>query len=78
MNKNRNYIIWDGIVASYVNSYGKDWESKLVEEFRKHLADLAEKSELMLITGQETTKVTDWLEKHGLRQYITAVSNKEF
>lgn len=75
MSGSRNYIFLDSIFADYMNHYGKEWENKLVEEFKTHLSSLSKNSEIMIITQQNLLKVNDWLLKYDLLQFIDNISN---
>lgn len=75
MKKQRNYIFFDEIATEYFNHYGEKYESILVKELKKHLADLSTKSEIIIITHQDTFKVTNWLLKHDLYQFTHTITN---
>lgn len=75
MKKQKNYIFFDEIVAEYFNHHGNKGESELVQDLRKHLADLAKTSEITVITRQDTFKVTNWFIKHDLYQFTHTITN---
>jgi hypothetical protein len=70
-----NYIFFDEIVAEYYNQYGKNYSAKLVRDLKRYLAKLAKTSEIIVITSQDTHKVTNWLIKHNLYQFTHTVTN---
>lgn len=75
MKKSKNYIFFDEIVVEYFNQYGKKGEAKLVRDFKRHLAVLSKTSEIIVITGQDTFKVTNWFIKHELYQFTHTITN---
>jgi len=75
MKTQKNYIFFDEIVTEYFNHHGKGGESALVQDLRKHLSDLAKTSEIIVITRQDTFKVTNWFIKHDLYQFTHSITN---
>jgi len=75
MKTSKNYIFFDEIVAEYFNQYGKKYSVKLVRDLKRHLADLAKTSEIVVITRQDTFKVTNWFIKNDLYQFTHSITN---
>lgn len=75
MKRQKNYIFFDEIVTEYFNHHGKDGESILVQELKKYLAYLSNTSEIIVITRQDTFKVTNWFIKHDLYQFTHTITN---
>jgi len=75
MKPSRNYIFFDDIVTEYFNQYGKNYSAKLVRDLKRYFADLAKTSEIIVITSQDTHKVTNWLIKNNLYQFTHTVTN---
>lgn len=74
MNKSKIYILIDDIFKNYENQFGDIGETILVDEFKKYFADLSQKSEIMIITRQDITKINNWLLKHNLLVFVSDVS----
>lgn len=75
MKKQKNYIFFDEIVTEYFSHYGKNTEFALVKDLKKHLSDLSKNSKIIVITRQETYKVTNWFIKNNLYQFIHTITN---
>lgn len=75
MKKQKNYIFFDEIVTEYFNHHGENGESALIKDLKKYLADLSKTSEIMVITRQDTFKVTNWFLKHDLYQFTHTITN---
>jgi len=75
MKPSRNYIFFDEIVTEYFNKYGKNYSAKLVRDLKRYFIDLAKNSEIIIITNQDTHKVTNWLIKKNLYQFTHTVTN---
>lgn len=75
MKKQKNYIFFDEIVTEYINHYDKNGESILVKDLKKYLADLSKTSEIIVITRQDTFKVTNWFLRNDLYQFTHTITN---
>lgn len=75
MKKQKNYIFFDEIVTEYFNHHGEKGEYALVQDLKKYLADLSKTSEIMIITRQDTFKVTNWFLRHDLYQFTHTITN---
>jgi hypothetical protein len=75
MKPSKNYIFFDEIVTDYFNQYGEKYEYILTKDLKKYLACLSKKSEIVIITSQDTHKVTNWLIKNDLYQFTHTVTN---
>lgn len=71
----KNFIFFDEIVAEYFNNYGERYKFKLIKDLKKHLASLSQRSEVIIITRQDTHKVTNWFIKHELYQFTHMITN---
>lgn len=75
MKTQKNYIFFDEIFTEYVNHYGENGETILIEDFKKYLTDLSGTSEITIITKQDVSKVTCWFTKNNLYQFTDSISN---
>lgn len=73
--RQKNYIFFDEIVTEYFNHHGKNGATVLVQDLKKYLTDLSKNSEIIVITGQDTFKVTNWFIKHDLYQFTHTITN---
>lgn len=71
----KNCIFFDEIVTEYYNKYGQKYKVKLVRDLKKHLAKLSQRSEVIVITGQDTHKVTNWFIKNDLYKFTHTITN---
>lgn len=71
----KNCIFFDEIVTEYYNQYGQKYEAKLVRDLKKHLIKLSQRSEVIVITRQDTHKVTNWFIKNNLYKFTHTITN---
>lgn len=64
------------MAIEYFNHYGEKGESTLVKDLKKYLADLSKTSDIIIITRQNTIKVTNWFIKNEIYQFTHTITNK--
>lgn len=71
----KNCIFFDEIVMDYHKEHGEKYEYVLIKDLKKYLAKLSQRSEVIIITGQDVHKVTNWFIKNNLYQFTHTIAN---
>lgn len=71
----KNCIFFDEIVTDYYNEHGEKYEYILIKDLKKYLAKLSQRSEIIVVTRQDTHKVTNWFIKHDLYKFTHTITN---
>lgn len=69
------FIDFDGVINDYKGWKGEDNLFLPKKGILKFLEWLSQTSEITIFTTRDTLKVSQWLEKHNLRQYIADITN---
>lgn len=75
MEQQKNYIFFDEVFAEYINKFGENGEEFLIQDLKKYLQDLSKTSKIMVITRQNTFKITNWFLKNDLYQFTDNITN---
>lgn len=73
MNNQQVLIFFDDVVRDYAEAFENEYEKILVEHLHKHLLNLSVKSEITIITRQDTKKIKIWFEEHDLYKFIKEI-----
>jgi hypothetical protein len=75
MKKSPMFMFFDDIWREYQSYYGEKAETRLINDLKKYLSKFSKTSEIMIITHQNVSEITDWFLKNDLFQFVDDISN---
>ena len=75
MKKTLIYIFFDDVIREYCQYYGKEYETVMVENLTKYLRNFSKTSQIIIITNQNISQITDWFLQKKLFQFVEKILN---
>ncbi len=75
MTKSQVYIFFDDVIREYRQYYGEEYETVMVKNLTKYLRNFSKTSQIIIITNQNISEITDWFLQKNLFQFVEKISN---
>ena len=75
MTKPPVYIFFDDVIREYRQYYGEEYETVMVKNLTKYLRNFSKTSQIIIITNQNISEITDWFLQKNLFQFVEKISN---